>query len=136
MASFSVEYVGDTPGDIQNRLSNLDNATRRRTNAALRKTAEEVKQDLQDTSPVDTGEYQNSWYIMPIDYNEVWILNEADHAKYVMLPNRQMIGVANADFPAQGILHAVKSRAKQHSDSYRGNMVEELQDMIRNFKVR
>jgi len=136
MTSFDVEYVGDTPGDIQNRLSNLDDATRRRTNAALRKTAEEVKEDLEETSPVDTGKYQESWYIRPIANDEVWILNGAEHAKYVMLPNRQMIGVANADFPAQGILHAVKSRAKQHSDSYRENMVEELQDMIRNFKVR
>ncbi len=136
MASFSVENVGDSPQDIQNRLSNLDDAVRRRTNEALRKTAEEIKEDLEDTSPVDTGEYQESWYIQPIANDEIWILNSADHAKFVMLPNRQMIGVASADFPSQGILHAVKSRAKQHSDSYRGNMVEELQDMIRNFKVR
>ncbi len=136
MASFNVEYVGDSPSDIQNRLSALGNAVGQRTNAALMETAQEVKEDLQDTSPVDTGEYQESWYIQPVSNNEVWVLNGADHAKFVMLPNRQMIGVANADFPSQGILHAVKSRAKQHSDSYRGNMVEQLKDMVQNFKIR
>lgn len=135
MASFDVEMVGDTPGDIQNRLTQIDTSVRRRTNRALRKTAEEVKEDLEDTSPVDTGEYQNSWYIMPISYNEIWILNEADHAKYVMLPNVQMINASGADLPAQGILHNVKGRAKRHSDSYKGNMIQELQDMIQNFRV-
>ena len=135
MSEFDVEYVGDSPGDIQSRLTEIDTSVRRRTNNALRKTAEEVKEDLEDTSPVDTGEYQNSWYIMSVDYNEIWILNEADHAKFVMLPNTQMINATGADFPAQGILHGVKSRARQHSDSYRGNMIEELQDMIQNFRV-
>ena len=134
-ASFDVEVVGDSPGDIQNRLTEIDTSVRRRTNNALRKTAEEVKEDLVESSPVDDGVYQRSWYIQPISYNEIWILNEADHAQYVMLPNTQMINATGADFPAQGILHGVKSRARQHSDSYRQNMVQELQDMIQNFRV-
>lgn len=135
MASFDVEYVGDTPGDIQNRLSSLGTQGRRRVNNGLRQTAEEVKEDLEESSPVDSGEYQKSWYILPVDNDEVWILNEAEHAQYVMLPNTQMINASGADLPAQGILHNVKGRAKQHNDSLKQNVIQELQDLFQGLRV-
>lgn len=135
MADFDVEYVGDTPGDIEQRLSETSTTGRRRVNDALRQTAEEVKSDLETSSPVDTGEYQSSWYIFPLKEDEVWILNEADHAKFVMLPNSKMVNASGADLPASGVLHNVKGRAKRHSDSYKQNMIEELQDFFSDISI-
>lgn len=136
MAEFEVDYIGNSPGDMENKLSSLGSVARKRTNAALRQTAEEVKADLENTSPVDSGEYQSSWYIQPVDDDEIWILNEADHAKFVMLPNTKMIGSNKADLPAQGILHNVKGVARKHSDTNRANLVEQLRDMFDTFSKR
>lgn len=135
MSGFDVEYVGDTPGDIEQRLAETSTLGRRRVNEALRETAEEVKADLEATSPVDTGEYQGSWYIFPVEEGEVWILNEADHAKFVMLPNTQMIGSPHADLPGSGVLHNVKGRAKRHKEAYRQGLIDGLTDMIADLSI-
>lgn len=136
MADFDVEYVGDTPGDIQNRLAKTATTGRRRVNNALRDTAEEVKNDLEASSPEDTGEYKSSWYIFPVKEDEVWILNEADHAKFVMLPNSKMVNASGADLPASGVLHNVKGRAKKHSESYKQNMIEELKEFFSDISIK
>lgn len=136
MTAFDVEMVGDGPEGVQDRLTSIANAADARANAALRETAQEVKEDLEDTSPVDTGEYQSSWYIYEVAQDEVWILNEADHAKYVMLPNSRMVGSSSADLPGQGVLHNVKGVARKHSDAHRENMLEQLRDMFSNFRSR
>lgn len=122
--------IGDTPGEMQTRLSQTATAGRRRVNEALRETAEEVKEDLEKSSPVETGEYQSSWYIYPVENEEVWVLNEADHAKFVMLPNSKMVNASGADLPASGVLHNVKGRAREHSDRYKQNVIDQLQEMI------
>jgi hypothetical protein len=136
MVSFDVEHVGQSPQDMSERLGDINTDASNRTKQALMETAREVKKDLEKTSPVDTGEYRDSWYIYPAKSEEVWILNEADHAQYVMLPNPVMIGSSKADLPAQGILHNVKGIAKQHSDDYRGNFIDQLQEMFSNFSVK
>lgn len=136
MVEFEVEYIGDEPDEMMDRLSQIDVAVKRRTNEALMETAQEVKADLEESSPVDTGKYQRSWYIFQVDYNEVWILNETEHAKFVMLPNAKMVGSAEADLPAQGVLHNVKGVARKHSKGLSLNMADELAKMIERFKVR
>jgi hypothetical protein len=136
MASFDVEMVGDSPEDIQKRLSALGTAAQTSANDALVETGKEVQKDLEKTSPVDTGEYQSSWYMMEVAKDEVWILNSADHAKYVMLPNQVMVNSSKADLPASGILHDVKGVAKNHQKTLGLNMVEQLQDMIQAFRVK
>lgn len=133
MAEFDVEMVGDTPGDIEQRLSQLGASALERTNGALLDTANDVKEDLEDTSPVDTGEYKRSWYIFEAAEDEVWILNEADHAKYVMLPNAIMRGSDKADVPSQGLLHNVKGVARGHKQSLRGDIVRELRKLFQQF---
>lgn len=136
MTDFGVEYVGDKPGDIENRLAQLSTQGQTRANRALVDAAENVKEDLEKTSPVDTGEYQASWYTMQVAEDEVWILNEADHAKYVMLPNQNMVNSSKADLPASGILHDVKGVAKSHQKTLNLNLAEELQKLFRNIKVK
>lgn len=135
MTSFDVEYVGDTPGDIERRLSQISEAARGRTESGLLKTAHEVKEDLEATSPVDTGEYQGSWYVYPVQYDEVWVLNSANHARFVMLPNSRMVNSASADLPSQGILHNVKGVARGHQSGLRLNMIREFRSLFNRFRV-
>jgi hypothetical protein len=136
MADFAVEYVGNEPGDIQNRLAQLGTQGQTRANEALREAGKDVKDELENTSPVDTGEYKQSWYMMQVAEDEVWILNEADHAKYVMLPNQKMVNSGKADLPASGILHDVKGVARNHQKALNVDLSEQLRRLIKNFRVR
>jgi hypothetical protein len=130
MADFNVEVIGDSPGDIEDRLTKVNLEASNRTNQALMETAREVKDDLEDTSPHDTGEYENSWYIYPAKNDEVWILNEADHAQFVMLPNSKMVGSEKADLPTSGVLHNAEGVAKGHSSKLSARIQSVLEDLF------
>lgn len=134
MSDFSVEYVGNSPNDIEERLQSLATQGQTRANRALVETAEDVQDDLEKTSPVDTGEYQSSWYMTQVAEDEVWILNEADHAQYVMLPNQNMVNSGKADLPASGILHDVKGVARRHQKSLNLDLSEQIQRLIKSFR--
>jgi hypothetical protein len=134
MSDFSVEYVGNSPNDIEERLQSLATQGQTRANRALVETAEDVQDDLEKTSPVDTGEYQSSWYMAQVAEDEVWILNEADHAQYVMLPNQNMVNSGKADLPASGILHDVKGVARRHQKSLNLDLSEQIQRLIKSFR--
>jgi hypothetical protein len=135
MVQFDVETIGQSPEDMQDRLTMLGGAAEGKANEALREVAEDVQDDLEDTSPVDTGEYQDSWYgPVEVAEDEVWILNEADHAKFVMLPNSKMVGSSKADLPSAGILHNVKGVAKRHSDDLNLTFGRKLKELIRGIK--
>lgn len=136
MANFDVEYIGNEPGEIENRLAGLGTQAQTRTNSALLDSAQEVQKSLEKTSPVDTGEYQSSWYIFQAAEDEVWILNEAEHAQYVMLPNQRMVNSDKADLPASGVLHDVKGVAREHQKTLHTGMVDELKRMIKSFRIR
>lgn len=134
MTNFDVEIIGDSPNDIANRLNDVNLAARNRTNQQLMEKAREVKADLEDTAPVDTGEYRDSWYVFPAKRNEVWVLNEADHTQYVMLPNSNFVGKAGADVPSQGILHNVKGIAQGHSSGLASDIQKEINKLISGFR--
>lgn len=136
MADVSVEYVGDTPDDISNRLSAIGSGAGGSTNDALLETAEDVKDKLEETSPVDTGEYEDSWYIQEVSEGEVWVLNEADHARYVMLPNSVMIGSAKADLPVSGVLHNTKGIARSEANDLNANVSEQIEDLLQSLSGR
>lgn len=136
MSDFDVEMVGDEPNDIAERLSRLGTQGQTRANRALVEAGNEIKDELENTSPVDSGEYQSSWYMMQVAEDEVWILNEADHAKYVMLPNQVMVNSPKADLPASGILHDVKGVAKNHQKTLNLSLAEQLQKLIKKFRVK
>jgi hypothetical protein len=63
-------------------------------------------------------------------------LNEADHAKYVMLPNVVMVGSPSADLPAQGILHNVKGVARRKQRGMKNNFIQNFKDLIQDFKTK
>jgi len=135
MSEFDVEIIGDEPGEIEERLSALGTTAQSRTNDALLETAEDVKNDLEQSSPVDTGEYKGSWYIFQVDEGEVWILNEAEHAQFVMLPNSVMVGSSEADLPASGVLHNVKGVARNHKKSLNLDISDMLEELFSEFEV-
>ncbi len=132
MGSFDVEMVGEQ--QVKDTFNNMASGAGESANDALVETAEEIKSDLEDSSPVDSGEYRDSWYIFEVAEDEVWILNEADHAKYVMLPNSKMVGSSKADLPAQGVLHNAKGVAKSNQKLLINNFADELKNFIDSFK--
>ena len=136
MASFSVETIGTDPRDMQSRFQSMGGAAPGVANRALRQTGEKVKADLEDTSPVDSGEYRDSWYMLEVAEDEVWILNEADHARFVMLPNSKMVGSASADLPSAGVLHNVEGVARNHQTGLQSNVSRQIMDLLRRLRPR
>ena len=136
MSDFSVEMVGDSPQDIENRITELGGSVPGETNDALLEVAEKVQKRLEDTSPVDTGEYQDSWYIHEVEEEEVWVLNEADHAQYVMLENSRMQGSDKADLPSVGILHNVKGVAREEKKNLNMGLSDAIQNVIDELEVK
>ena len=128
MVDFDVEMMGEDK--VSNRLDAIADGSRGKTNEALVEVAEEVKEDLEDTSPVDDGVYVDSWYIYEAKEDEVWILNSAEHAKFVMFPNSKMVGSNKADLPAQGILHNVEGIAKSHNKNLMQAISEKIQELF------
>lgn len=129
-----VEIIGDSPNDIANRLDDVNLAARNRTNKVLMKKAREIKGDIQDTAPVDSGDYRDGWYIYPAKKNEVWILNSVEHTQFVMLPNSKFVGKSDADVPSQGILHNVKGVAKGHSGGLASDIQQAINNLVRSFR--
>lgn len=117
--SFDVETIGTDPAELSSKMAEGFGVTKKDVNDTLLEVAEEIKQAEEDTSPVDTGAYRDSWYIEPIAEDEVLILSDGDdapHNKYVMLPNQRFVGNPKADIPSQGILHNYKGVAKRNAD--------------------
>lgn len=121
-----VEIIGDDPEEVADRLNRLQYVGRQGVNNGLMSSAVDIKKEIERTSPVDTREYQNSWYIKPVAEDEVWILNRADHAKFLVLPNSNFIGSSGADIPTQGIYHNIKGIAKGEQSG----LVSAIQDQI------
>jgi len=134
MSDFGVEIIGDDPEDLANRLDSSTAGVKSEVNDALIETAEEIKEEIEDTAPVDTGAYKNSWYIEPIAEDQVWILSssdEADYNKYLMLPNQNFVGSANADVPSQGIYHNVEGIGKKHRKKLASGVANKIDSFLR-----
>lgn len=139
MADFGVEFVGNDPDAMARKLKATATSGRRRTNNALRQTAEDIKKDIEDTAPVDSGAYKSSWYVQPISEEEVWVLSasdEAPHNQYLMLPNENFVGSSRADRPASGVYHDVVAVAQNHQKNFRGNLAQQIQNLIDSLRVR
>jgi hypothetical protein len=118
--SFEVETIGTDPAELSAKMAEGFGVTKGEVNDALMEAAEEIKDAEQETAPVDTGDYKNSWYIEPIAEDEVLVLSDGDeapHNKYVMLPNQRFVGNPKADIPSQGVLHNYKGVAKRKKNA-------------------
>lgn len=116
-------------GNFENLFLGFQSMFGDKTDEALKEFAEELKRELEATSPVDTGEYKGAWAIEEVDKNHVVVYNSAEHARFVGLPNRKMIGSSYADDPQEGILHDVEAIAY----SQRSNMKSTVSDHLSSF---
>lgn len=131
--SFDVETIGTDPAELSTKMAEGFGVTKGDVNDALMEAAEEIKEKEQETAPVDSGDYRDSWYIEPISEEEVLILsdgNDAPHNKYVMLPNQRFVGNPKADISSQGVLHNYKGVAKREADALSSSIEEMLNTNI------
>lgn len=115
--SYDVEFIGDSPEDMAQKLSILGSGAKSSVDDGLLKAAKEIKSEIEDEAPVDTGDFESSWYIEPVAEGEVWILSssrKAPHNQYIMLPNTKFQGHPNADNPATGVYFDVVAIAQGH----------------------
>lgn len=124
-----VEFIGDSPDDMAQKLMGLGSSAESSVNDGLMKAAQEMKIEIEKEAPVDTGDFEGSWYIEPISEGEVWILSnsrKAPHNQYIMLPNTRFQGHPNADNPATGVYFDVVAVAKGN----RKNILSSVEDAI------
>lgn len=137
--SFEVETIGQNPDQMANRLDSLSNAVSGSTDEGLKETAIEIKADIEETAPVDTGDYKDSWELEEVAEDEIWVISRGDdapHNQFVMLPNSKMVGSSKADLPSVGVLHNVKGVARNHQNDLVSNIKNAIEDVISNFTVR
>lgn len=79
----------------------------RNVDSQLREFVQKLYKELRDTSPVDSGTYKGNWTTKLTDLGAA-IMNDTEYAKYLVNPNRKMVGVSSADLPGRGILHNVE----------------------------
>lgn len=138
MVDFSVEMIGDDPEELGQKLEASGTQLKSDVNDALMEEAEKIKADIEDTAPVDSGAYENSWYIEPIEEDEVWVLSSSDDAEYnqyLMLPNQNFVGSSGADLPAQGIYHNVEGVANSHRKEVSSGLANKIESFIEGFSI-
>lgn len=133
MTDFEVESIGNTPDEMAGKIQSLGMGVGESTNKALLKSAEDVKDSIEEEAPVDTGAFENSWYILEVAEDEVWVLSDSDaapHNKHIMLPNSRFQGHPNADNPATGVYFDAKAVALSESDGVDANVNSFLRQLI------
>lgn len=128
MIDFQLTMTGQE--SVKNGLDDFAAKSKGTANDALRKMAEEIKDDIESTAPVDTGEYKESWVIVEVAENMVYIVNTADHARFVVFANSKMTGVASADDPARGILHDVRAIVRGNIRKHRAGFITRLKNKL------
>lgn len=128
MIEFDMEVSGEDA--VKEGLDEFAESTRGTANDALVEMGEDIKDEIESTAPVDTGEYQESWKLIEVKENMIVLVNTADHAKYVVFPNTKMKGVASADDPARGILHNVRGIVKDNIQEHRAGFITKLKNKL------
>lgn len=105
-------------------------ATEGNANDAVVELAEEIKEEFEDTAPVDTGEYRDSWFLVEAEENLVYLVNSADHAKYIVFPNSRFVGHPGADAPGRGIYHNIRGIAHSKKSEWQQTLIGRILDEI------
>lgn len=128
MVDFDFEIHGEE--GIKDDMTKFVNETKGVANEALVEFAKECKDEIESTAPVDTGEYRDSWYIIQAKENLVYLVNNAEHGKYVVFPNSAMVGSPSADLPSQGILHNVRGIIHEKKSEYEASFIQKLRNKL------
>lgn len=137
MADFQVETIGNDPNEMADKVSSLASGAGESTNEGLLEAAEEIKKEIEEEAPVDTGAFENSWYIQEVAEGEVWILSDSDaapHNKFIMLPNSRFQGHPDADNPATGVYFDAEAIAKANGGSVSTGVNGFLRDLIQRIR--
>jgi hypothetical protein len=130
MVEMDVQMVDGNIDQLESQVDELSALGKEAVNNGLQKTAAEVKKDIEDTAPVDTGDYEGSWYTKQVSENLVFVLSDSDkapHNVHLLFPNSNFVGSPGADIPSQGIYHNVKGVAKSHNDDLIENITNEVE---------
>lgn len=128
---FDAEVSGfdETQGSLDSATDTIVASTKEGTRAY----AEFLLKRIQETAPVETGEYKNDWRIEQrmIEGDKVTVIvNTTDHGPYLVFPNQTMVGSESADDPARGIIHNVRGIVKDAENDYEDSMIDILKDLL------
>lgn len=129
MVEMDVQMVDGNIDQLEQQVDELSALGKEAVNNSLQQTAASVKKDIEDTAPVDTGDYKGSWYTKQASENLVFILSDGDkapHNVHLLFPNSNFVGSPGADIPSQGIYHNVKGIAKSYNDELLENLTNEI----------
>ena len=91
--------------------------------------AEELKDEVQKTAPVRTGNYRDDWEVEEVDGN-YYLVNDVDYARYLVFPNSKFVGSAKADQPGKGILHNVRGIVYSRRNRYKAKVVAKIKSIL------
>lgn len=114
----------------QEQFQEASEATKGVANDALREFGEEVKEEFEATAPVDTGEYRDSWFIVEARDDLIYIVNSADHAKYLVFPNSRFKGHEGADAPARGIYHNIRGIVHSKRSEWEAGLLGKIRNKL------
>lgn len=126
MANFGMKVTGAAA--LMESLDEIKDQSTGVANEALVEFAEEVKEEIETTAPVDTGEYRDSWRIEEVRENEVWLVSDAEHGKYIVFPNANFVGHPNADDPGRGIYHNIRGIIKKKRSEFEATVAAKMGD--------
>lgn len=128
MVEFDVGISGAS--NTQEQLKMASEAASGNANEALVEFCEEVKEEFEDTAPVDTGHYRDSWFLIEADDNLVYIVNSANHAKYLVFPNSRFRGHPGADAPGLGIYHNIRGILHSKQSEWEASLLGKLRNKL------
>lgn len=123
---FEVENMKETQSKMAAVTSRITQAVK----GGQEDEAEELFDEIVKTSPVDTGDYQDAWE-MEEQGDTILLINDEDHAQYLVFPNQRQVGSAKADDPARGIQHNVRGIIKKHEGTFRSKIASRIKSVLR-----
>lgn len=125
---FEVENMKEVQGKMRLASSLVGKAV----DSGKKDTAEAILEEVERTSPVDTGRYKSNWDMVEKD-DTVYIVNDTPYAKYLVFPNQHMVGSSKADVPSAGIQHNVRGIVKKHQKSYKEKVTTKVKGVLTSF---
>lgn len=122
--------VVENGDEVRQDLARIDRrVTQKVKGESIKDFAEDLKEEIEDTAPVDTGEYKDSWELEEVE-DGIILYNTTDYGKYLVFPNSQMRGVPSADDPGRGILHNVRGICFQNRSDFRDKIKNTVQKIF------
>lgn len=124
---FRVEVQGEA--EVLRSLKTADAAVSKAVREVQKDNAEEVKERIEETAPVRTGDYRDDWELK--EKGGVYYLkNTIKYAPYLVYPNSRFVGSGAADDPGRGILHNVRGIVHEQREKYKKSMIKDVRKTL------